>query len=72
MDTLNSPSEITDTSFVYLDNFTTDGNKLVTMKSAMFTGIDEQPFPITGMTSYDGDVFFIQNGKLNAWNFEGN
>ncbi len=70
MDTFNSEDNISDSSFVYLDNFTADGTKLVTMKSSFNNSTLSGNYPITGMTSNNWDVFYISNGKLNAWNFE--
>lgn len=70
MDTFNSEDNITDTSFVYLDNFTPDGTKLVTMNSSFNNSTLSGNYPITGMTSNNTDIFFIANWKLNAWNFE--
>jgi hypothetical protein len=70
MDTFNSADNINDTSFVYLDNFTAEGTKLVTMNSSSFNSTISGEYPITGMTSNNSDIFFIANGKLNSWNFE--
>ena len=47
MDTFNAPDNITDTSFVYLDNFTAEGTKLVTMRSSFTNSTVSGEYQIT-------------------------
>lgn len=68
MDSYNSPSEINDNAFTLLDNFSSEGNRLVSMKGNFYYSSTNSVNPVIGMTANNEDVFFIQGGKIYAKN----
>lgn len=71
---LDGPSEIEDTQFLVMDNFTVEGNRLKTMKGyGDPLGVRSATDELQWMTSFDNIVFYMQWNNLNAtssnWSF---